>query len=76
MFVYIFKELNKKTNKAYTTVLNYVQTNDDNGKTKLHDRVEYLQKNNYINEATEEQISMNGTAMNVTVDNVLDTVAL
>ena len=79
LYVYVFKEFNKKSGKAYTTVLNYVQTNDDNGRDKLHDRVEYLKTNNYINEATEEQLSlsMNGTASNaVSIENVLDTVAL
>lgn len=78
LYVYVFKELNKKSGKAYTTVLNYVQQNNDEGRAKLHDRVKFLQDGGFINEVTEDQLSImqNGAANNVTVDNVLDSVHL
>ena len=77
LYVYVYKELNKKTRKAYTVVLNYVQPNDDTGREKLESRVDFLKKGNYINEVSLDEINnMNGAANNVTVDNVLDSVIL
>jgi hypothetical protein len=78
LYVYVYKEMNKKTRKVYTVVLNYVQPNDDSGREKLESRIEFLQKNNYLNEVSQEELNSmnNGVANNVTVDNVLDSVVL
>ena len=78
MYVYVYKEWNKKNQRAYTVVHNYIQQNNPEGREKLESRIEYLKSNGLLNEATQAQMnthSNNGTPNTgrVTIDDVLNT---
>ena len=56
---YIYREAPKQPNQAqiYTKIHHYIQRNTNEGMAFIKDRIEYLKKNNFIKEASPDQVN-------------------
>ena len=66
-YIFVYKKLNKKDNKAYTTVCPKIAQNEDKSKADLESYVDWMKANKYIvehNEKAPESDVSNGTAAN------------